>query len=108
MLLGVVLLYVGAVLVVNGIWLIGQARAASAAAQVPAGAAAREAAAGQELGGETVAPPPPAGAETSPLFIQNREVAVLNIFTGFVGVVAAATLLVQGNRAGDLASIRAS
>jgi hypothetical protein len=26
MLLGVVLLYVGAVLVVNGIWLIGQAR----------------------------------------------------------------------------------
>ena len=32
MLLGVVLLYVGAVLVVNGIWLIGQARAASAAA----------------------------------------------------------------------------
>src|SRR5215468_9415310 len=120
MLLGVVLLYVGAVLVVNGIWLIGQARAASAAAQVPArapardavrvpaGAAAGDAAAGQELGGETVAPPPPAGAETSPLFIQNREVAVLNIFTGFVGVVAAATLLVQGNRAGDLASIRAS
>ena len=120
MLLGVVLLYVGAVLVVNGIWLIGQARAASAAARVPArapaenavrvpaGAAAREAAAGQELGGEIVAPPPPAGAETSPLFIQNREVAVLNIFTGFVGVVAAVTLLVQGNRAGDLASVRAS
>src|SRR5262249_24939415 len=120
MLLGVVLLYVGAVLVVNGIWLIGQARAASAAARVPArapaenavrvpaGAAAREAAAGQELGGEIVAPPPPAGAETSPLFIQNREVAVLNIFTGFVGVAAAVPLLVQGNRAGDLASIRAS
>jgi putative amide transporter protein len=120
MLLGVVLLYVGAVLVVNGIWLIGQARAAAPAARVPArapaedavrvpaGAATREAAAGQELGGEIVAPPPPAGAETSPLFIQNREVAVLNIFTGFVGVVAAVTLLVQGNRTGDLASIRAS
>jgi putative amide transporter protein len=120
MLLGVVLLYVGAVLVVNGIWLVGQARAASAAARVPArapagdavrvpaGAPAREAAAGQELGGEIAAPPPPTGAEASPLFIQNREVAVLNIFTGFVGVVAAVTLLVQGNRAGDLASVRAS
>jgi len=120
MLLGVVLLYVGAVLVVNGIWLVGQARAASAAARVPArapagdavrvpaGAAARDAAAGQELGGETVAPPPPTRAETSPLFIQNREIAVLNIFTGFIGVVAAVTYLVQGNRAGDLASVRAS
>ena len=31
MLLAVVLLYVGAVLGVNGIWLIGQARAAAAA-----------------------------------------------------------------------------
>lgn len=122
MLLGVVLLYVGAVLVVNGIWLVGQARAASAAARVPvratagdaaavrvpAGVAAGDAAAGQELGGERVAPPPPTSAEASPLFIQNREVAVLNIFTGFVGVVAAVTLLVQGNRVGDLASVRAS
>jgi hypothetical protein len=121
MLLGVVLLYVGAVLVVNGIWLVGQARAASAAARVPvratagdaaavrvpAGAAAGDAAAGQELGGEIVAQPPPR-AEASPLFIQNREVAVLNIFTGFIGVVAAVTLLVQGNRVGDLASVRAS
>jgi hypothetical protein len=60
-----------------------------------------------ELGGEIVAQPPPR-AEASPLFIQNREVAVLNIFTGFVGVVAAVTLLVQGNRVGDLASVRAS
>ena len=121
MLLGVVLLYVGAVLVVNGIWLVGQARAASAAARVPvratagdaaavrvpAGVAAGDAAAGQELGGEIVAQPPPR-AEASPLFIQNREVAVLNIFTGFIGVVAAVTLLVQGNRVGDLASVRAS
>jgi hypothetical protein len=30
MLLGVVLLYVGAVLVINGIWLLGQARVAAA------------------------------------------------------------------------------
>jgi hypothetical protein len=97
MLLGVVLLYVGAVLVVNGIWLVGQARAAAA---VPNPAATREAA--------TVSGPAVARAEASPLFIQNREIAVLNIFTGFIGVVAAVTLLVQGNRVGDLASVRAS
>jgi hypothetical protein len=81
MLLGVVLLYVGAVLVVNGIWLIGQARAAAAG---EAGAAA---------------------AEAHPTFIQNREIAVINIFTGFVGLVTAVTLLVQGNRSGDLGSV---
>ena len=84
MLLGVVLLYVGVVLIVNGIWLVGQARAAEAA---PAG-------------GGTVA--------TNPTFIDNREVAVLNIFTGFVGVVAAVTLAVQGNQNEDIASIRAA
>jgi hypothetical protein len=84
MLLGVVLLYVGAVLVVNGIWLIGQARLAAAGG---AGAAA---------------------AEAHPTFIQNREVSVLNLFTGFVGVVAAVTLMIQGNRDEDLASLRAA
>jgi hypothetical protein len=42
------------------------------------------------------------------LFIQNREVAVLNIFTGFVAVVAALTFLVQGNASGNLASVRAA
>ena len=119
MLLGVVLLYVGAVLVVNGIWLYGQAMAArSASRAVTAGAtagspsagpgtgnpAAAEAAAGEELGGEQVVTV--SRAEASPLFIQNREVAVLNIFTGFIGVVAAVTLLVQGNRTGDLTSVR--
>lgn len=86
MLLGVVLLYVGVVLIVNGIWLIGQARVAEAA---PATA-----------GGGAVA--------THPTLIDNREVAVLNIFTGFVGVVAAVTLAVQGNQNEDLASIRAA
>jgi hypothetical protein len=80
--LGVVLLYVGAVLVINGIWLIGQARVASAG---EAGATA---------------------AESSPLFIQGREVAVINIFTGFVGVVAAVTFMVHGNRDDDIAEIR--
>jgi putative amide transporter protein len=80
--LGVVLLYVGAVLVINGIWLIGQARVASAG---EAGATA---------------------AESHPFFIQGREVTVINVFTGFVGVVAAVTLMVQGNRDDDIDSIR--
>ena len=71
MLLAVMLLYVGAVLVVNGIWLIGQTR-----------------------------------SEGSALYIQNREVSVLNLFTGFVGLVTAVTLLVQGNRDEDLATVR--
>lgn len=84
MLLGVMLLYVGAALVMNGIWLFGQARAAQLA---PAG--------------DTN----PAGS-ADPTLIENREVSVLNLFTGFVGLVTACTLLIQGNRAGDLASIR--
>jgi hypothetical protein len=89
MLLGIVLLYVGAVLVVNGIWLIGQATAADAAIRPPAGDNA-------------------VALEAHPTFLQNREVAVINIFTGFVGLVAAVTLAVQGNAAQDIASIRAS
>jgi putative amide transporter protein len=84
MLLGVVLLYVGAVLVVNGIWLLGQARVSAAGE-----------------GGAT-------DAEAHPFFIQNREITVLNVFTGFVGVVAAVTLMVQGNQDEDLGSIRAA
>jgi putative amide transporter protein len=88
MLLGVVLLYVGVVLIVNGIWLLGQARVAAAAAPTGAG------------GGAAVA------AESHPTFLENREVAVINIFTGFIGVVAAVTLAVQGNENEDIASIR--
>jgi hypothetical protein len=80
--LGVVLLYVGAVLVINGIWLIGQARATSTG---EAGAAA---------------------AEAHPFFIQGREVTVINIFTGFIGVVAAIILMVDANRDNDIASFR--
>jgi putative amide transporter protein len=80
--LGVVLLYVGAVLVINGIWLIGQARVAVAG---EAGATA---------------------AESHPTFIQAREVTVINVFTGFVGVVAAVTFMVQGNRDDDIDAIR--
>ena len=106
---GVVLLYVGVVLIVNGIWLVGQARAAALASRTPAmdtatvgstvsrggGGYAGEAAAGQELGGERVAVPPARG-EAHPLFIQNREVAILNIFTGFIGVVISATYIIVG------------
>lgn len=95
MLLGVVLLYVGAVLVINGIWLVGTARAA--ARLKPATAEGLE-----EPGGAALE------TEADPTFIQNREIAALNIFTGFIGVVAAVTLVVQGNRDGDIASIRAA
>jgi putative amide transporter protein len=93
MLLGIVLLYVGVVLIVNGIWLLGQARAAEVRPTATAG----------ERGG-----PAAVAVEAHPTFIENREVAVLNIFTGFVGVVAAVTLAVQGNENEDIASIRAA
>ena len=59
MLLGVVLLYVGVVLIVNGLWLLGQARAAEAKPTPTAG------------GGGAVA------VESHPTYIENREVAVL-------------------------------
>ena len=99
MLLAVVLLYVGAVLGVNGIWLIGGARAAAAA---PAPAAV-----GEGGGGADPAPAPaPSAAERSPLFLQGREVAVINIFTGFVGVVIALILLIQAAVQSNLASAR--
>jgi hypothetical protein len=103
---------VGVVLIVNGIWLIGQARAAAIAARMPAmetaavgstirggGGYAGDAAAGQELGGEQVAAPPARDAEAHPLFIQNREVAILNIFTGFIGLAIAVTFIVDGGLA---------
>jgi putative amide transporter protein len=99
MLLGIVLLYVGAVLAVNGLWLIGQARAAAVVPN-PATAGADVSAPGTaDVSAVT-------RARASPLFFQNREVAVLNIFTGFIGVVASVTLLVQGNRTGDLVAVR--
>lgn len=98
--LGVMLLYVGAVLVVNGLWLIGQARAAEVVPATSAPAAEAEAA------GARRAEPAAAAFEADPTFMQGREVAVLNIFTGFVGIAVATTLLVQGNNKDDLASIR--
>jgi putative amide transporter protein len=96
MLLAVVLLYVGAVLVINGIWLVGQARAATAAAPAPA-----------SVGGRGAEPAAVASEpETHPTFMQNREVAVMNFFTGFIGAILALTLLIQGSAKGDAASIR--
>lgn len=38
--------------------------------------------------------------------MQNREVAVLNFFTGALGAILALTLLIQGNAGDDAASIR--
>ena len=99
MLLAVVLLYVGAVLGVNGIWLIGGARAAAAA---PAPAAVGEGG----RGGDPAPAPAPSAAERSPLFLQGREVAVINIFTGFVGVVIALIYLIQAAVQNNLASAR--
>jgi len=109
---GVVLLYVGVVLIVNGIWLIGAANAAAVASRAPTrdmetaavGGAARrglaeEAAAGQELGGESVVAAARRSAEASPWFIQNREVAILNIFTGFIGLAIAITFIIDGGLA---------
>ncbi|HEU4658454.1 MAG TPA: AmiS/UreI family transporter [Capillimicrobium sp.] len=99
MLLGVVLLYVGAVLVINGIWLIGGARRAEVGPEPIAGGA---------VGAE--APPLRRDLEIEhhPATITDREVAVINIFTGFVGVFCAIILAAQGNQDGDLSSIRAA
>jgi putative amide transporter protein len=94
MLLAVMLLYVGAVLLVNGIWLLGQARAAEIAQQ-PA-----------EAGGAGQAAPPAVAVEAHPSFMQGREIAVMNLFTGFVGVAVSVTLLVQAASNEDLASAR--
>src|SRR3954469_414586 len=101
MLLGVMLLFVGAVLIVNGVWLIGQARVAELAppgepTPVPGGAIEGEGATRRPAGpppgrgGAMEGKGPPrraavavAAVENHPTFIQNREVTVLNIFTGF-------------------------
>jgi hypothetical protein len=73
---------------------------------------AGEAAAGQELAGEPVTTPPLLNAQASPWYIQNREVAILNIFTGFIGVTIAITYAVLGSTATvpvlGLPSVRAS
>lgn len=86
MLLGIVLLYVGAVLSINGIWLVGQTRVTGVS----------------EPGTEVAT-----ATEGHFSFIQNREVAVINIFTGGVGATIAIMLFVLGavrNNLSDVAS----
>ena len=93
MLLGVVLLYVGAVL--------GDQRHLAGR---PGAGGGRAVAAGRWRGrasprcgrGRRRRPAPPAPS-APPCFMQGREVAVINIFTGFVGVVVAAVTLDPGN-----------
>jgi hypothetical protein len=91
---------------VNGIWLVGAAQVAAASSRVPAmdretaavggpasGGLTQEAAGGQEF---SLAAQARRRAEASPLFIQNREVAILNIFTGAIGFAIAITYIVLG------------
>lgn len=92
MLTALVLLYVGAVLAINGIWLIGQARIANRQKAL------------RGRGEQEVA----AELEAHATFITGREVTMINLFTGFIGLASAVTLLVQGNAKADLLSVRVS
>ena len=107
MLTGLVLLYVGAALLINGIWLIGQARTSdrSAAEQVPEATGGRlreEVLVSAGAGSQTVAPEQRPAPLTLPepeshfSFLQGREIAVINIFTGGVGVITAVLLAILG------------
>jgi len=116
MLIGLVLLYVGAALLVNGIWLVGQARTSGrpAAEQVPevtSGLLREEVLVSSGGGRQAVAhdrgpaPPAPLDPESHFSFLQGREIVVINIFTGGVGVVAAVLLAVLGGINNDRADI---
>jgi hypothetical protein len=105
MLTGIVLLYVGAALLVNGIWLIGQARTADVSTREPTPemAGARSGAASSLPGHANrtdreghPAQPRRSDPENHFRFPQGREVAVINIFTGFIGVTVATLLVVLG------------
>ena len=80
--IGVVLLYVGAVLTVNGIWLYGAYRAQQRAERERAGQASSEVIEQEQ--------------RRDPFVIQNKEIAILNFFTGGVGVVIATASAVYG------------
>lgn len=106
MLTGIVLLYVGAALLINGIWLIGQARVADRQAIEPAPEMAGEPLQREPLisAGSSQAtvqkqrsvPPRLSERESHFSFLQGREIAVVNVFTGGVGVVAATLLIILG------------
>jgi putative amide transporter protein len=118
MLTGLMLLYVGATLGINGIWLIGQARAARLTNQkVPETATEaawqQDAASAVASGGaatvvrERVAPPSGHGVEEHFTFLHPREVAIINFFTAGVGVFAATLSMILGglhNNLGEVAN----
>ena len=111
MLLGLVLLYVGAALLVNGIWLVGQARvvavpqrelvpemAGALLGQQPVPLTERTEAAERE---RPASPSVISQAERHFSYMQGKEIAVINIFTGGVGVVVSTFLAVQGGLHGN-------
>jgi hypothetical protein len=117
MLTGIVLLYVGAALLVNGIWLIGQARVADRPALEPIPEMTDELLEREPLisagsSQATVrerrsAPSNLSDRETHFSFLQGREITVINIFTGGVGVVVATLLIILGgihNSRSDIAN----
>lgn len=93
--LGVVLLYVGAVLFVNGVWLYGLHRQQLLEA-APEGARLPGAERGlfQKLADAAI--------------LENREIAIVNFFTGGVGVVIATISLVFGMIREDIPSFALS
>lgn len=116
MLTGIMLLYVGATLGIDGIWLIGQARAARLS-QAAAIIGATEADASDAMiaeGGSGTAvrerqldPPLTGSIESHFTFMQPKEIAVINFFTGGVGVVVAvlfATIGAIDNNLSDIAN----
>jgi putative amide transporter protein len=128
MLTGLMLLYVGATLGINGIWLIGQARAArltnnkvpetateAASQQAAASAVARRQASASAVASgdagtvvlERVVPPKGRSVEEHFTFLQPKEVAIINFFTAGVGVFAATLSMIIGglhNNLGDVAN----
>ena len=101
MILGIVLLYVGAALLVNGIWLVGQARSVArprVAELIPEMAAASVGGPGGAASAPAVPSVPTSAASAASRIdsLQGREIAVINIFTGGVGVVVAIVLTTLG------------
>ncbi|HZU15589.1 MAG TPA: AmiS/UreI family transporter [Candidatus Dormibacteraeota bacterium] len=78
--IAVMLLYVGAVLLLNGVWILGSALAETAQRRVEAGATAGAA---RDAGGTTY------------LALSNREVGVMNLFVGVLGFLLAMFAVVR-------------
>lgn len=80
--LGVVLLYVGAVLFINGVWLYGLHRQQLVEARV--------------AGGEAGAPVGMLARLGDAAILENREIALINFFTAGVGIVIATVSVIFG------------